>query len=203
MPWQSCTINDKSELYKTSAQQDKPKNKTSLIVEPRPSLVFNGNKKIGEPGSNSLFESLALSLKFKDSPMKKLNRELTSPVETRFDVMISPPKEKTNEKRQTDNSKIGDSGKSYVKNMVQVSDQVEFYDSDFNVTVDDDDEGLEFDEQQETASDQYAYIVVPIKISKNRKLPGLNPSSAHETNRRKNKKVQKEPKNLEGMTLIN
>lgn len=231
MPWQTCTLSEKTDLFKSTGQsssvnskvistRDKPFNKTQLnVVETRPSIVYTGNKKIAEKVSNSLFESLALSLKLKDLPQSNLNGLSSLPIENRFDVMISSP----NEKRQIQakpeieavfNGKkiVATSSKANnlnVKNMIQVSDQVEYYDSDFNVTIDSADEeqdGVEFDEQAESNSDQYAYIVVPIKISKNRKLPDLlNPSatSHRDSNKKKNKnnKIMKETKNLEGKII--
>ena len=231
MPWQTCTLSEKTDLFKSTGQssslnskvistREKPFNKTQLnVVETRPSIVYTGNKKIGEKVSNSLFESLALSLKLKDLPQNNPNLDGLSPlpIENRFDVMISSP----NEKRQIQakpeiqavfNGKkiIGSKANNLnVKNMIQVSDQVEYYDSDFNVTIDSTDEeqdGMEFDEQAESNSDQYAYIVVPIKISKNRKLPDLlNPSatSHRDSNKKKNKnnKIMKETKNLEGKII--
>lgn len=270
MPWQTCTLNDKSGLFKplqpqSSSQQfvfelnkaglqktktpsPKPISSKLNVVEPRPSIAFNGNsnKKV----STALFESLALSLKLKDAnananQLANINLQrgvasslLPSVVENqhRFDVLITaPPKEKPNEKRDETAAKLksdmikaavfgagasqlgsaklmmpsgsrasgGSFSSNNIKNMVQVSDQVEYYDSDFNVTMDetDADDDVEFDEQSEVApAEQYAYIVVPIKISKNRKLPDLNPSSSSSSlvNRKKNKKVMKESKNLEG-----
>lgn len=201
MPWQSCTLTDKSELFTKTVNNNSLANKTKPylnLIEPKPSpsIVFNGNKKLGERSSSSLFESLALSLKLKD--LSSSNRA-GNPGENRVDVFISSPL-KQNEKAKTKltrSEKLRSSEQDIGnKNTIEVSEKVEYYDSDFNVTIDDD-ENLEFDEQG-AVQDQYAYIVVPIKISKNRKLPGLNAASNVESTRKKNKKVTKEPKNLEG-----
>lgn len=207
MPWQSCTLTDKSELFTKTVNNNSLANKTKPylnLIEAKPSIVFNGNKKLGERSSSSLFESLALSLKLKD--LDNSNRALLggNPGENRLDVFISSPlkqkDEKTKSNKLTRSEKLRSSEQDIAtngnKNTIEVSEKVEYYDSDFNVTIDDD-ENLEFDEQG-AVQDQYAYIVVPIKISKNRKLPGLNAPSNVESTRKKNKKVTKEPKNLEG-----
>lgn len=277
MPWQTCKLESKDDLIKAIQQpqpqpqlQPQPQpllqfqppvqigfkaekkptktNKSYLnLIEASPSIVFNGNKKLGEKISNSLFESLALSLKLKDisSPLDENSSKSQEPrllpaSVNRLDLLITSPK--LNEKRQTTlvkapndpvgvfvrdaNRKIAPSGfqaasssssssgntLNNVKNTIQVSQQVEYYDSDFNVTVSDDDDqdNVEFDENGDgstSTTDQYAYIVVPIKISKNRKLPdfGANNnavSAHHDTSKKKNKKVMKESKNLEGINTL-
>ena len=231
MPFQPCKVGNQSDLYQTlnrrSTTQQKKEKPVQSNVQQRPSttLVFNGNKKLGEKRVNGLINVLASSFIRSDDLLVapntfrsgKIDKSIAYQNPSDYDQL----KERSNEKRHDNDQpgfgmlisenkdisnhqqKINNNNQRYLRNnknnYIYNNKQIEYYDSDFNVTVDNELNNFEFEEQVEL-TDQYAYIVVPIKISKNKKLPDLN-SVKNDNNKKKNKKVSKQPKNFEGLIL--